>query len=275
MDLYGYIETLRPGNCIIAAIAAYIGFAVAFEQIYFNWQIAVAMCAAFLICGAGQAINDYFDREVDAKIRPEKAIPSGKARPKAVFLLSIVLFAAGVLLAYPLPLEAFLIAIVSVLLLFSYSACLSRYKYLGNWIVAGEMALTLIFGAAIVGNYSVVVLLAISALFAGVAREITKDFEDLEADKGVKKSLPMLVGEKIAKLKVIGQYVIALGIAFGIFFVGIVSSFGYLVLIIVSAVVFVLAVVKLLHNNYRKSHLFSKIGMLAALLAYLSIAVGI
>ena len=69
MNYQPYLTIIRPFNCIMAAVATLIGFSVALGGFAFTIPLMLAMVSAFLICGAGQAINDYFDREIDKKTR--------------------------------------------------------------------------------------------------------------------------------------------------------------------------------------------------------------
>ena len=57
--------------------------------------------AASSVClyWAGMALNDYADREVDAKERPQRPIPSGRVSPAVAFGLAAGLTGAGVALA--------------------------------------------------------------------------------------------------------------------------------------------------------------------------------
>ncbi|GAA3587170.1 UbiA family prenyltransferase [Nonomuraea rosea] len=57
--------------------------------------------AAASIClyWAGMALNDYADRDLDAKERPERPIPSGRVRPWQALALASGLTAAGLALA--------------------------------------------------------------------------------------------------------------------------------------------------------------------------------
>jgi 4-hydroxybenzoate polyprenyltransferase len=58
------------------------------------------LCAASVcLYWAGMAANDWADREVDAKERPERPIPSGRVTPGTAFGLAAGLTAAGVALA--------------------------------------------------------------------------------------------------------------------------------------------------------------------------------
>ena len=87
------------------------------------------MLTAFLIffsmafiTSAGFAINDYFDRESDAVIKPKRPIPAGALTLKQVIAVSSVLFAAGLVMSAFINWLSFAIIAVDslVLLLYSY-----------------------------------------------------------------------------------------------------------------------------------------------------------
>ncbi|MDD2754669.1 MAG: UbiA family prenyltransferase, partial [Methanothrix sp.] len=92
-----YWEILRPFNCMMAAAAAIIGLAIA--RGLDPLAAALIFLTVFLITGAGNAINDYYDRDIDAINRPGRPIPSGRMSARAAFYYSLVLFAAGCLFA--------------------------------------------------------------------------------------------------------------------------------------------------------------------------------
>src|SRR5512139_1149323 len=52
-----------------------------------------------LITSAGFAINDYYDRESDAVIKPKRPIPSGALSLRQVIAVSASLYALGLLMA--------------------------------------------------------------------------------------------------------------------------------------------------------------------------------
>ena len=268
MALSAYFKILRPLNCIISAVAVFIGFSVANLAVQFTMPLLMAMIAAFLICGAGQAINDYYDAKIDKKIRPEKPIPSGKISAKGAFAFSIILFILGIALSYFINIYAFVIALTISLLLFCYSAFLGKYKYIGNWIVASGTALTLVFGASVVLNFRIASILALSALFANVARELTKDFEDLDADLGFKTSLPQLLQGMKVKLLILTMYLAAIIVAFAPFALGLFRNLFYPALVAVSGIIFIFAALLAFKNKFHKAQNFSKLGMIIALVAF-------
>ncbi|WP_407691191.1 SCO3242 family prenyltransferase [Saccharopolyspora mangrovi] len=57
-----------------------------------SWAMPAASSCFYL---AGMALNDYADRELDARERPERPIPSGRVRPRTALALATGLTAAG------------------------------------------------------------------------------------------------------------------------------------------------------------------------------------
>ncbi len=201
MALKDYLELLRPFNCLMAAIATYIGFAIGIGKFGFSNQAAYAMLSVFLICGAGQAINDYFDRAIDKKLKPKKPIPSGRVKANSVLIYSLALFILGIFISFQINSTAFAIAIAASLALIAYSGFMKKLKFFGNFIVAIGTGATLVYGAASAGNLFSTLYLAALAMLANYGRELTKDIEDIKGDSGKKVSLPMVLG--IGKTKIV------------------------------------------------------------------------
>jgi len=264
------LELMRLGNCIMAMVAVAIGFLLAQGQA--PVLLAGAMISAFLICGAGQAINDIFDAKIDAKLSRSKPIPSGRVSEKEALVFACGLFFIGILLASFISAETFLIAVLFSFLLVLYSGLLGKVKYIGNCAVALGTSFTFIFGAsagAVGGEIPLLVItLAMSAFLANMAREITKDFEDLKKDRGSKKSLPM-VDERVAKRLVLFYYALAIVLAV-LAFLAFKLNLLYLIFVLTSAIVFALAAKQLLRGDYSQSHKNSKKGMLISLLGYIA-----
>ena len=129
MDALAAIKVMRPFNCLMAAFATAIGYWASLERFALSWPLCLALAAAFLVCGAGQALNDYFDRVVDRKIKPDRPIPSGRLPAKFVLAESLLLFAAGNALAFQVNSAAFTISVVFTLLLIAYSSLLKKINH--------------------------------------------------------------------------------------------------------------------------------------------------
>ena len=268
MDFTSYLKLIRPVNCIMAAIATVIGFFVSNNSTSFNIHTLLLMISAFLICGAGQAINDYFDIEVDKKKKLNKPLVSGKISPKNALAFSISLFLVGVILAFVVNLTAFAIALIFSLLLFVYSWKMKNTKFFGNILVSIGTAAPLIFGSTINQNYEITSIFALSAFFANMGREITKDIEDKKADLGEKKTLAQTIPLPTLKMIVFAMYAAAITSAAIVLLKK--PNQTYPILLTISAILFLATWFTLYKNNPNKSQKLSKIAMIVSLLAFLS-----
>ena len=100
-----YLELMRYKNCLMAGFAAVIGTLIAFnilisgtstpnfEDAFPFLDAGLVFLVVFLVSGAGNAINDYFDIKIDSINRPERPIPSGRVKAKEAFYFSYLLFA--------------------------------------------------------------------------------------------------------------------------------------------------------------------------------------
>ncbi len=156
---------------------------------------AVAVVTTAVAVGAGNAINDYFDREIDAINQPDRAIPRGDVSPRGALWFSILLFVVAVGLTLTLPLAAIIIAVINLVALVTYTSVFKGLPAFGNALVAYLVGSTFLFGGAAVGNLETPVVLGFLAGTATFAREIIKDVEDLDGDReeGLN-TLPIAIG---------------------------------------------------------------------------------
>ena len=149
MALPWYISILRPVNAVMAGIASLLGVIVATGTI--PPQALVLVPVVFLITGAGNAVNDYYDREIDAVNRPDRPIPRGEVAPEGAARYSILLFVTGVLLATLASPACLGIAVLNSLVLVLYARTLKRVPLAGNLAVAYLSASIFLFGGAYAG----------------------------------------------------------------------------------------------------------------------------
>jgi len=262
-----FLELMRVGNCLMAAVAIIIGFFIAGGLIYTTALIAAI--SGFFICAGGQTINDYFDRKIDAITSKNRPIPSGRVSPKQALFFSLALFIIGIGLATQLNITGQFIAILFTVLLIAYPLFMNRVKYIGNIIVAAGTAFTFIYGAAATGQVpTLIIALAISAFFSNMAREIIKDIEDMKKDNKTKTTIPLLIGSQNAKAFPLIYYTIAILLSVFLFFRYRLNE-GYLFITLIGAIFFIYSAIFLLKNNPKKSQKMSKIGMIISLIAFI------
>ena len=75
-----------------------------------------------LVCGTSQAVNDWYDRHVDAINEPHRPIPSGRLPGETGFWIAIAATIASLVVAALLGLTVLVIAIVALAMAWAYSA---------------------------------------------------------------------------------------------------------------------------------------------------------
>ena len=195
----GAVELTRPGNTLAAGVLTFIGAFVA-GGLTAPTSTAFAVLATGFATGGGNAINDYFDREIDAINRPDRPLPRGAVTARAALAFSLALFTAAVGLTLLLPPIAIAIAVVNLLALIAYTEVFKGLPGVGNALVAYLTGSTFLYGgAAVGGDLATVSVLFVLAAAATMAREIVKDVEDVAGDReeGLN-TLPIAVGERAA-----------------------------------------------------------------------------
>jgi geranylgeranylglycerol-phosphate geranylgeranyltransferase len=273
--LRAYIQLCRPLNAIMAGVSTLIGYllAVGISHAVWDTNLLFTLLAVIFIISGGQAINDYFDRDLDAKQKKSRPIPSGAISPQHALIFALALFVVGNLLAWQVQSTTaltFPIAFYFSLLLIAYSAFMRRIKFVGNIIVALGVGFTYIFGASITHITPLVLAIALAAFLANWVREIMKDVEDKEMDRGNKLTLPLITNPR--NVSIIASIILLLALIAGYvpqFFFG--AGVAYVLLITAANLVFILAVKKLWKNDAKKAASLMKKGMLIALVAQLSL----
>lgn len=253
----------------MAGVAVIVGAAIASET-FFTTKVYLAFLAAFLVCGAGNVINDYFDFEIDKINNPARPLPSGKISLRAAHFYALGLFAFGILLSIFINKPALLIAAFNSALLYSYAWKIKKSGGIKkNLTVSYLVASPFLFGGVVVGNALVTFLLALLAGLANTGREIIKDIEDLKGDKKFIKTLPMEIGvEKSAVLAsaFIGAAVIISPLPY---LLGILSA-NYLPAVALADAIFVYVALKLKNIEAREAQKLVKLGMFLGLAAFLA-----
>lgn len=197
----GVLQLLRPANGGVAAAAVIAGALAAAGPAAFGATllplVAVACATAFAFIGAGNSLNDYFDRDIDRKAHPERPLPSGRMKPMTALRASAICFAVSLAGALWISLPAFLLVLTSALVMVAYELRLKALGLPGNAAIGYLSGITFFYGGLVAGNPQATVVLALLAVLATIGREVAKDIEDMAADEG-RRTLPQRVGPKRA-----------------------------------------------------------------------------
>ncbi len=196
MNARAYLELMRPVDGLMAAFAVLIGYFIAAGQLALL-PLPLAMASVFFFSGAGIALNDYFDLEMDKVNAPNRPIPSGKIGKKKALCFSLALFALATALAAFINSYCLGLAALNVFLEIAYAWRLKKIALLGNFTDSWFPASSFLYGALASGLLGIVPWLALLAFLANAGREIFGDLEDFRGDKkhGAK-TLPVLFGKK-------------------------------------------------------------------------------
>lgn len=169
-----------------------------------RWLVILAgiVLAGPLVCAASQAVNDWYDRHVDAINEPNRPIPSGRIPGQWGLYIAIFWTALSFAVAFLLGPVVLLAGVIGLALAWAYSAPPIRLKQNGWW---GNAAVALSYeglpwftGAAIMAaafpDWRIVIVALLYSLGAHGIMTLN-DFKSVEGDRreGVD-SLPVLLG---------------------------------------------------------------------------------
>jgi chlorophyll/bacteriochlorophyll a synthase len=100
-----------------------------------RWPIAIVgvVLAGPLVCATSQAVNDWFDRHVDAINEPNRPIPSGRMPGHWGLYIAVAWTLLSLLVALALGPWGFVAALTGLVLAWAYSAPPIRLKRNGWW----------------------------------------------------------------------------------------------------------------------------------------------
>ena len=188
-----------------------------------RWPFLIAgMCLAGpLVCGTSQAVNDWYDRHVDAINEPGRPIPSGRIAGRWGLGIAIAGSVLSLCVAAAIGRWVFFASILGLALAWAYSAPPVRLKMSGVW---GPLScgfayegLTWFTGAAVMaGALPDARVLAVLGLYAAGAHGIMtlNDFKAVDGDSAMGiRSLPVTMGvDRAARLACVVMAVPQLGV---------------------------------------------------------------
>lgn len=133
-----------------------------------DWRLGVMLAAMSLFYVGGMYLNDYFDRAIDARERPERPIPSGAIQPAAVAIIGFGLLGAGVLVTAAMGAAPAAIALVLAAAIVAYDFH-HKDNPLGPVVMGACRALVYCAGATLAGSVPPLVIVSAVAIGAYVA----------------------------------------------------------------------------------------------------------
>ncbi|MEL0332114.1 MAG: geranylgeranylglycerol-phosphate geranylgeranyltransferase [Candidatus Poseidoniales archaeon] len=220
-----YVELMRPKNLVLAGATVPLGayFALMSDaEPYPIMAVSLHALAVMFFTGAGNAMNDIKDADIDRTAHPQRPLPSERLTLKQARGFTALLWGLslathiGGLLAVDAEVSIYvptvLIYLLAVVLMVTYDhgPATKNRGLSGNIVISLLVAAVVLYGAAAVGGIrSGVIWWVFGVVFlTNLAREMVKDCMDMESDKGSRQTLPMVYGK--AKVRM-AAYVVLMG----------------------------------------------------------------
>jgi len=204
-ELSTVAELLKPITWFPPMWAFSCGVVSSGKSLTDNWVLIVwgVLLAGPLVCASSQAVNDWFDRHVDAINEPNRPIPSGRMPGRWGFYIAVLWTLLSIFWAWPLGPWGFAATALGLLLSWAYSTPPIRLKNNGWWgnsaCALSYEGLAWVTGAAVMLGGEMpsekAIVLALLYSFGAHGIMTLNDFKAVEGDAqmGVR-SLPVQLG---------------------------------------------------------------------------------
>ena len=212
------VQLMRPKNLILAGATVPLGAFFALQETNASFPLLTVLLhtlAVMLFMGAGNAMNDIKDAEIDRKAHPQRPIPSGaigieeaKRFTSLLWVLSVASHVGGLLSVSNLGVQTAVptisIYILAALLMVTYDhgPATKNKGLIGNVVISVLVGAVILYGGAGVGRIGTPLLWWIFGVVftTNLAREMVKDCMDMEADAGIRQTLPMTYGKEKVRM---------------------------------------------------------------------------
>ncbi len=198
--MFSAVRIIRPLNVLFTLAISGL-FCFLCDQNHRVLLASLAGLSAALTASSGNIINDVADVDTDKINRPQRVLPSGILTVQQALLFYYISVSFSVIIAFQISKAAFLIVLVTHLLLLAYSITLQKMPFFKNVTIAFIAGLLFVYIGVVTGNIDAVLFPARFAFLITLLREIVKDAEDREGDlRNGLTSLAILIGEKRTQL---------------------------------------------------------------------------
>lgn len=224
-SLGAYIALMRPKNLVLAGATVPLGAYFALMDAADPFPVVAVTLhtlAVMLFTGAGNAMNDIKDAEIDKTAHPTRPLPSGQLSiqqasrfTSLLWTLSVAGHIGGLLAVEPsvstyLPTVLIYILAVVLMVTYDHGPATKNRGLSGNIVISLLVGAVILYGASAVGGFAQPVIWWIFGVvfLTNLAREMVKDCMDMEADEGSRQTLPMTYGKEKVRM---AAYVVIMG----------------------------------------------------------------
>lgn len=190
----GFLRLIRVQNLLIVVLTQFLariflvgpepdGSRANYLRILTDPTIWLLSFSTVCIAAAGYIINDYFDVKIDLVNKPQRVVIGRYLKRRVAIGTHQLLNVTGCLIGLYLSRWVFVIDVVSVSLLWFYSARFKRQPLIGNVVISLLTALSFIVLAVYYRqNAQMLLIYALFSFGISLIREIIKDMQDVRGD---------------------------------------------------------------------------------------------
>lgn len=224
--VFGFLRLIRVQNLLIVVLTQFLAriFLIGPEpdsapthwlRILTDPTIWLLSLSTVFIAAAGYIINDYFDVKIDLVNKPDRVVIGRYLKRRVAIGAHQLLSVIGCLIGLYLSRWVFVIDVMSVSLLWFYSAQFKRQPLIGNIVISLLTALSFIVLAVYYRqNAQMLLIYALFSFGISLIREIIKDMQDIRGDARFGcRTLPIIWGLRRTKYLLyvlIGAFVLTL-----------------------------------------------------------------
>ena len=260
---YAFIEITRPWWLIVLIPIFVASALLANNDILSSNLFSFALISGIFLKLGISVVNDYFDRDVDEIIHPNRAIPSKRIKPKMAFIYGMGLITISLCLAYLVNWSFFtvvsVIIVVSILHFWKTKRTID-IPGISNIFTSFSLALVPFLGWVIISEITVkTIVLFFIIFFYDMAHDAASATMDVEGDlKGGIKTFATTLGCKFTLKLVALFFTISVVISTLFYYITQVDE-TYLFCIFMSSIICYASILYLLKNpsfrNAKKTYM--------------------
>jgi geranylgeranylglycerol-phosphate geranylgeranyltransferase len=191
-----YFQLSRPVNVLMAFVAVPVGCWIAGARTGDSVRVLLAAFSVALVAASANAINDYFDLEIDRINKPLRPLPNGMLAARDAQRMWFICALGAMVINVWIGGIALAMVIAADVVLYWYSAYFKRTALLGNILAAGMIAwMVFLYSGVVAGNVKRSIVPALFAFLSNFGRELIKDMEDVDGDRAAQaNTLPVRHG---------------------------------------------------------------------------------
>jgi len=260
--------------------AVFVGVVLAGQNLSgIGWlDVFFGFLTGFTLTAAAMAVNDYYDRKIDAINEPSRPIPSGLVSSSQALVLAASLSVIGFVFAVLVSALCLAVALVSWGFVTTYVTIGKRSGLPGNFLVSACVATPFVYGSILARDFVAlnVWFFVLMAFLANTGREITKGIVDTAGDRAENvKTLAVRYGEKASAVFAVVFYITAVALTPLPLILGLVSLWFVPFVLVIDVGLVVSSILLLVNHSRERARMIKNVVLLLFIFGLLAFIFGI